>query len=474
MNTTPLAEGSQLLAVEAYDAAENVGSSAPLTVRVDNTAPGAVPVALEGGDAWRNKNTFNLAWTNPYEADRAPISAAHYRLCQSGSTNCITGIRAAPGIQRLTDISVPGPGEWQARLWREDAAGNREPANASVQVTLRFDGEPPELAFEPLRPSDPTLISVLVNDNVSGLAHGQIELSRSGTTNWQVLPTAQQGSRLVARINDALIPPGAYILRATAQDRALNQNSTDRLADGRPMAISLPLRIAIAMRAGVVTKRTVKRKIKGPGKRRTVRRRRIWLNTHAQVEFGRPIRIAGRLENSDGDAIPGAEVHVFSRSAAAPEQQLGVVRTDEKGRFSYLGRASASQTLRLYYGGTPLMLPTEREVTLSVPAVSTIRARPRHLLNGRTVRFSGQLRSRPAPAVGKLVELQVLLSGRWQTFRTTRTGPNAKWEVRYRFRRSCGLTRYRFRARLPAEASYPFDTGRTRSVDVRVRGGRCR
>jgi hypothetical protein len=72
------------------------------------------------------------------------------------------------------------------------------------------------------------------------------------------------------------------------------------------------------------------------------------------------------------------------------------------------------------------------------------------------------------------VELQVTLSGRWQTFRTTRTALDGAWAVRYRFRRSCGLTRYRFRARLPAETGYPFQPGTTKAVKVVVRGPSCR
>ena len=119
-------------------------------------------------------------------------------------------------------------------------------------------------------------------------------------------------------------------------------------------------------------------------------------------------------------------------------------------------------------------MPTASEVALFVPAASTIRARPRHVRNGQAVHFVGRLRSLPPPAAGKLIELQVVLSGEWQTFRTTLTDQQGGWRVPYRFRRTCGVTRYRFRARLPAEAGYPFETGLTRPVKVRVRGRPCR
>ena len=74
---------------------------------------------------------------------------------------------------------MPGPGEWTLSLWRSDAAGNGEEDNASVPVTLRYDPEPPQLAFEPAAAADPTRISVLVTDEVSGLADGAIEIGGS-------------------------------------------------------------------------------------------------------------------------------------------------------------------------------------------------------------------------------------------------------------------------------------------------------
>ena len=92
----------------------------------------------------------------------------------------------------------------------------------------------------------------------------------------------------------------------------------------------------------------------------------------------------------------------------------------------------------------------------------------------RVVSFAGRVRSLPIPTGGKLVELQVVLSGRWQTFRTVRTDASGAWRIRYRFRRSCGVLTYRFRAQLPSEAGYPFERGHTRAIAVRVRGEACR
>ena len=168
-------------------------------------------------------------------------------------------------LARLGDLGVPAPGEWQLRLWRQDAAGNHEPANASLPVSLRYDPEPPQLGFEAPPAADPTLISVAVTERISGLADGQIEMSQEGSGSWQVLPTQRDGDRLMARIDDASFSPGTYLLRATARDQAGNLNSTDRRLDGQPMVMSLPLRVATSLNAGFLTSRTVKKNDSAPG-----------------------------------------------------------------------------------------------------------------------------------------------------------------------------------------------------------------
>jgi hypothetical protein len=474
VDTRGLTEGTQALILQAEDAAGNPANSSAVTARIDNTPPGAVQVGLEGGEAWRSRNDFDASGVNPDEGDRAPIAAAHYRLCQGSAAECVEATQSGIGIGRLGDLAVPAPGEWQLRVWREDAAGNKEPGNASVPVALRYDPAPPELGFEPSPPTDPTAVWVRAVDGISGIASGQIELSQEGSGTWHTLPTQVDSGRLVSRIDDASFAPGNYQLRAAATDHAGNQAGTDRRMDGTPMTISLPLRASTTLHAGVVKSRTVQRTIRRRGKRRSVRRRVEVLRPSAQVTFGGRTPIRGELQDAAGDALAGAEIHVLSRSATTAEHLVGVVTTDAQGRYSYMAQADSSRTLRFVYNGTAVTLPAERDVSLFVRAASTLRVNRRRLLNGQAVRFSGRVRSLPTPPAGKLVELQVVLSGRWQTFRTTTTDANGSWRVRYRFRRSCGVLRYRFRARLPAEAGYTFETGRTKVVAVRVRGRPCR
>ena len=101
VDTTGLTEGTQALVVRAQDTAGNMGDSAPVTARIDNSAPARVDTSVEGGDQWRNSNDFALAWTNPTEVDRAPIAAAAYKLCSAGAGSCNQGEQAGEAISRL-------------------------------------------------------------------------------------------------------------------------------------------------------------------------------------------------------------------------------------------------------------------------------------------------------------------------------------------------------------------------------------
>jgi hypothetical protein len=469
VKTTDLSEGTQQLAVQAQDTAGNVGTSAPVTVRIDNTPPARVGVGIDGGDGWRNQNNFGLTWTNPPENDRAPIVAVDYKLCPAAGGGCKQGEQSANDIAGLP-VQVPGPGEWSVSLWRRDAAGNADQATASDPVTLRYDPEPPQVAFDAPSASDPTLVSAPVTDKVSGLADGTIEISAVGSNTWQTLNTQKDGSRLVARIDDAALSAGAYVLRATAHDQARNEASTTQRSDGQQMTVTLPLRIAAGMQAGVARTRIVKRIVRRQGKRRTIRRRVTELKPRGVLRLGAQRQISGRLANRDGQGIAGAEVQVLASTGGAPEQLVGVVHTDASGAYTYTAAGSTSRTLRFVYAGSPIILPAQSTVSLVVPAVSTLRVSRRRVLNGQDVMFSGQVRSQPIPVGGKLIQLEVQLSGRWQTFRTARTDEAGRWALPYKFARTRGVQWYRFRVELPREAGYPFAAGASKSLRVRVRG----
>lgn len=476
LRTTTLAEGSQPLVIQAEDSAGNATQSTPVTIRVDNTAPSAVAAAVEGGDGWRNVNGMDVSWTNPPEPDRAPMVAAHYRLCRANGQQCSSGRQAALGISRLASLNVPGPGEWELRLWREDAAANQEPGNASLPVLLRFDPDAPRIAFQEPDPADPTLVTVRAEDDVSGVASGEIELSREGSGLWQALPTTFAAGRLSGRIDDQNLPPGVYRVRAFAADNAANMATVDTRPDGQPALLALPLRTRTTLKAGFVTRVRSRPHSRENGRRRSdgPRPRPRMGKSRARVSAGREFRVEGALKDDAGNPIANTAIGTTWTTHSGSPEATPDVHTDARGRFTYVDKAPASGVLRFSYGGSARTLPSGTSVTLVVPARTSAAVRPGRVVNGRAVRFDGRLHTLPVPAAGKLVELQVVLSGRWQTFRTLRTNSDGTWVARYRFRRSCGHLRYRFRVRLPAEAGYPFAKGHSRPMTVLVRGRPCR
>ena len=356
---------------------------------------------------------------------------------------------------------MPGPGEWTLSIWRRDAAGNAEADNASVPVTLRYDPEPPQLAFEPSEAADPTRVAVPVTDQVSGLADGTIEIAAAGSGTWQTLSTQKEGSRLVTRIDDALLPAGTYMLRARARDQAGNEASTESRADGQPMVVTLPLRTPATLEAGF--ERTIRRQ----GKRRG---RSIVLRPAARVGFRRACDNRRPPLTTDGRPIVGAPVQLLTTTGAEPEQLVETLTTAADGRFRTSTTGLNSRRLRLAYAGSSLALPSQRTLEMRVPAATSVRVSRRRVRNGQAVMFSGRVRGLPVPPQGKLVEVQVRFTDRWQTFRTTRSDASGQWSSRYRFQRTRGVQRYRFRVRLPKEGGYPFETSVSRTLEVEVRG----
>ncbi len=149
---------------------------------------------------------------------------------------------------------------------------------------------------------------------------------------------------------------------------------------------------------------------------------------------------------------------------------VGFARTDRQGRFTYVVRATRNRILRFRYAGSRRIRSATADFELRVPAASSIRARPRQLRNGESVRLSGRVRTRPLPPSGKLIEVQAYFRGRFRTFSTTRADASGRWHFDYRFGGTRGRVPYRLRAFLPAEGGYPFVSGRSPVTRVVVVG----
>ena len=180
IDTASLTEGTQPMTLEVEDAAANRGrqSRPPCgsTTRRPERCLSRSTEATSGATA------TTLTWHGPIPTKATvrrsrPAATASARSVEPSASPIAGRVRSI--TSRTSRSRAPANGN--SVCWREDAAGNQQPANASVPVTLRYDPEPPDLGFEEPSSGDPTLISALVTDKVSGLAGGEIELSAQGS-----------------------------------------------------------------------------------------------------------------------------------------------------------------------------------------------------------------------------------------------------------------------------------------------------
>jgi hypothetical protein len=451
-----LSDGRHTLWVSAFDAAGN-GASVARDVYVDNTPPDPIVPAVAGGSAWRRSNGFDVSWSNPPN-NAAPITRARWKLCRPDGS-CSTGLRSEAGIQRLPRVSLPAPGDYRLYVWLEDAAGNQREANAAVSVPVRFDPEPPEIAFLPLDPTDPLRVSVNAVDRHSGLARGEIEMRSSGSQTWHGIPTEQEGTQLVGYVDDEQFRRGLYEFRAHAEDHAGNEVSTRTRTDGAAATIRLPARIDTRLAVGVLRKPS--RRLGGEDRH---------FDSDVRADYGLRLRLAGRLANADGQPIEGATVEALEMRADGTHVPIGLATSRRNGRFHYIVRATRNRRLLFHYLGSRRIGAARAQFRLRVRAMSSIDVSRDTVRNGQSVIFTGRVTSRPVPPGGKLIEMQAHFRGKWRTFSTVRTDRAGLWRFPYRFGGTLGRVTYRFRARLPSEGGYPFVAGRSRVASVVVLG----
>jgi hypothetical protein len=450
-----LPDGRHTLWVSATDAAGN-NAVVSRDVYVDNVPPDPIVPQIVGGTGWRRTNDFAVSWANLPDT-ASPIVRAHWKLCRTDGSCPSRGEQAGASVHEIPRLVAPAPGDYRLFVWLEDAAGNQREAAAAVSAPVRFDPEPPELAFLAPDPADPLRVVVNGTDRHSGIAQGEIEMRESGTVTWHGLPTRLEGAQLVAYVDDERFRRGSYEFRAHAQDQAGNEASTGKRTDGSAATLRLPARIDTRLTVGLL------RKLGGD------RRARRFDRT-VTARYGRVLRLSGLLVNAAGQAIEGASVEALDERPDGTFFPLGLATTGRDGRFRYILRATRNRDALFRYAGSRRIGAAMSPFELRVPAVSSIRVSRRRVRNGQGVVFMGRVATRPLPASGKLIEMQAHFRGRWRTFSTLRTDRAGRWRFRYRFGATLGRVTYRFRARLPSEGGYPFKSGRSRVENVLVVG----
>jgi hypothetical protein len=402
---------------------------------------------------------FN-AWYG-YPLNDARLTRRTTRLRQMGALAGYTGNARTMTIRvgcfrRSTNCSAPAGGRVFHVLYGADVTVND---SQRPVPTINAEGL---LAGGPRHGSDPVVLSATDNAGIR-----RVELV-DVTTGTPVLVGAHDLAcdvRLARPCPNlrrtAIRPTGLQVGRRSVVVRTID--AAGNTADRGPYPVSVitpsdrgPLNGSGATEAATLTARFPK----GGGISRTVR-------------YGRRVRVTGELRNAAGQPISGARLELATtnrRPGAAPVLRK-TVSTAADGSFGLTTRGRASRTLTIgwkshLYDG---FHTATASLTLRTRAAASLRASTRTPLLGRRMTLRGRLR---VPARGVTVILQGRRPGsrRFTTFADTTTRKDGRFSVAYRFRDPGSRgRRFAFRAKLKPGRRYPFETGYSRRVHVRVR-----
>jgi hypothetical protein len=529
IDTTRFSDGTHSLVHCVYDFSGGQGCTAPQGLGIDNNPPAHPrPVTIaDGGEGWHRVNRFALSWTNPDQGTASPIWGAYYRV--TGSNGYDTGVQLVPGrdVTALPPLTVPVPGAWNLHLWLRDEAGN-ESAATGIDLPLRFDDQPPSVAFANGDPAGGQ-VTASVADPLAGPAAGTISYRRAESQSWTDLPTKLHGEGSGRATLSAPVPDlaaGTWVFRAEAGDAAGNVAASSLHADGTQMSIHVAPPPAQSPGDGKDAgdrKGTKDGKDgkdghdsdgreggagAGPAGRRAKTRLFVRLRAghgkghspavsfavpagHSRpstsghgkgdsltIPFGAPALLSGRLTSAAGAGLAGRRIKAVvrpSHGALAP-RAVERLTTGERGGFVLHLGAGTSRRISVSFEGSDTLAPaTHRSLDLRVRAGVTLAAAPESLETGQTIHLTGRVRDRgaPIPRRGKLVAIQYLESetGRWRPVLVTRTDHVGRFHARYRFRYIEGAARIRLRATALAEERWPYAPGSSPPVSIEVRGG---
>jgi hypothetical protein len=197
-------------------------------------------------------------------------------------------------------------------------------------------------------------------------------------------------------------------------------------------------------------------------------------STRRTVSYGQRIPIGGRLRNSNGTPVSGAQIEVLTRDlrrgADTIARQSLTTRSD--GSFNYRAPASASRLIQFAWRAhvNDTRYATSAYLTLNTRAAATLHASTRRPRVGARMAISGRMQGVEREGVTVIVQGRVRGSHRWETFADTTASRTGIFKVHYRFRSSGSRgKRFEFRARIRPGATSPYKTGYSKVVTVRVR-----
>ena len=216
--------------------------SAPVTCVSTGRRRHVSTLAVQGGDAWRTSNGFYRDWTErggagPSADRRGELQALprqRGQLCRR-ETKAATGSRACRSPFRHRRVAAQPGGETPPEIRRTSRL--RRQSRCGTTPTRR--NWPSSRCRRPIRRSSPSDVVDASQAWRPARSRSARAARASGSAS-----DAPGGRHLVARLDDATLPAGAYVLRATAFDQARNQaihfGSQRRPTDGAATSLCGP------------------------------------------------------------------------------------------------------------------------------------------------------------------------------------------------------------------------------------------
>jgi hypothetical protein len=430
-----------------------VGQSPYLTLESGETATSWFNAQNVGTATWTN-DVVRLGTQNPQ--DRASVfsnstwinasraTALDQPFVEPGNTGRFTFVVRAPDVGGTTVFREFFAPVAEYRGWMENNAENWPPDGVYLDYTV-LPGQNPRVRITsaPARVPQGTPVTVRADaaDN-RGLRRLEFRLARRPVVTDRTRPFS-------ATLSSAGLPSGVHRLAVRAVDRTGRATTAVGSVTLEPIPNGANASRGARMTAGF-------------GKRRPRRR--------TTVRFGRATFVRGRLTNEAGAPIGGAVIRVATRVLGGRFREQPPVSTGPDGGFAYRAPRGPSRRIRLSY--TPFAEDTRPAVTRTVRmrtrAGVRMRVNRHRVAPGGRVVFRGRLRGGRVPRRGVLVVLQGHQRGfGWRTFKTVRAR-GGRFRGRYRFVRTAGPATFRFRAVVRAQPAYPWATGRSRPVRVRL------
>lgn len=184
------------------------------------------------------------------------------------------------------------------------------------------------------------------------------------------------------------------------------------------------------------------------------------------VEQGAGSVLSGSLTTA-ATAIPGAFLCVYSRPLvdASEASLMGIAVTRPDGTYRFAVAPGPSRNLTVLVQ-TPQGAQRANAV-LKTRVRPSIRVRPNPVHNKHFVRYSGRI---PGPDNDRVtVILQASGGGsRWFDFGHASTRDGGRFAVRYFFNRTYRPVTYFIRALVIGASGYPYETGSSRELRMRV------